>query len=128
MYQFIIGAICGYVAHNPEQVYQQFLKLVQILSIKNSVQILENNHYCVDYDYMNQHYQILLPCKKGPKKILKVTSGELDVSEKILPLLGPHENFHGLTVTPHVLGFDKLEFHHLYGDVFKYEEHDEILF
>ena len=67
--------------------------------------------------------------KRKPLKITEVIADEKDtVTDTIKPLLGPNEDFNGVSVTPKQLGYESLEFKFINGNsnVFTGDEPIEI--
>ncbi len=72
--------------------------------------------YQVKYLHNNTEYIILLPVKRGPKKIFKITDKNgTNVSSKIVPFLGPNEDFHANTLFKSTLD-DEYIFHTIAGE------------
>ena len=67
----------------------------------NTVVKLDKNTYEISYVINGKLYKILIKSKKGPRKVLLVSDEtQTDISDLVVPYLGPEENFHGLEITP----------------------------
>lgn len=95
---------------------------------------LQANLYSVPFFYNHQQYQLLYRIRRKPSQFTRVLGmrqeyeGHEDVSEEIRELMGPNEDFNGVHVTPHQLGFKDLIF--FYGDDIcgEFQEFDIITF
>lgn len=65
---------------------------------------LEGNYYC-----------LVTPRKRGPDRIDRITSSEIDVTEDVRKYMGPYHNFHGIPTTPNLIGFTNLTFYDIEG-------------
>jgi len=75
---------------------------ISIIQYLNSTIIkLDGNKYLVTYIIKGQTYKMVITPLRGPKKVLMVSDeNSEDVSNMIIPYLGPEENFHGEIYTP----------------------------
>lgn len=73
----------------------------------------------VKYYSGNQWYQGLVyhHKKMSNKVIMKVTENDTDITHKLAPYLGPHENFYGHEITPKMLGYEHLTFHTMTANI-----------
>jgi hypothetical protein len=83
---------------------------------KNTKIIGKKNYYDITYFFRDSSYTLRFPFKKGPRPFynLKITTEKdnmsIDVTEKILPFLGPDFNWHHQIYFPLLLGFSSLSF------------------
>lgn len=76
----------------------------------------KGNRYSLTYKYGSNSYKICWKGKRGPQKITQITNEiNEDVTQIVKAFMGPSENFHGLHLTPHDLGFESLTFYDMYG-------------
>ena len=66
----------------------------------------KNNVYEVSFYYNCSLYKIPLVIKRGPKMIPSIQDKNgHDITEKIMPYLGPNLDFYGMNITPELLGY-----------------------
>jgi len=86
-----------------------YLSLVQYMN--NSVKKLDKNVYEVSYQIKGKSYKMIVTPDKGPAKILQISNdSEIDVTNRVLPYLGPNYNWHGTKLTPKFFGYTSLTF------------------
>ena len=108
--------------------YMIFQALYMSLSqyLNNTIKPLGENRYLVSYIIKGNTYKMIVKLKKGPRSILLVSDEKQnDVSDLILPYLGPDDNFHGYHYTPGFFGKDELVFELSNGTekIFRSDEH-----
>jgi len=61
----------------------------------------DKQHAILSYVLNGRLYRLVLPIRRGPSPVLLITdeNGD-DVTDQILPFLGPNEDWHGQTFTP----------------------------
>lgn len=71
--------------------------------------VINQNYYIVHYPYGVSWYKIIVPRNRRPIVIDSITdeSGK-DIKSEVIPFMGPGHNFHGLMVTPRMMGFDRI--------------------
>lgn len=64
----------------------------------------------VPYHFHGQQYGLMLPMHSKPPRLLQATANveHVDITDDIMFVAGPNENFHGATVTPANLGYDSV--------------------
>lgn len=65
-------------------------------------------HMHIQYNLGENNHKIMLPINYGPSPFFKFFHRDKDVSHDIKPYVGPHGNFHGVSYTPSMFGYDKL--------------------
>ena len=86
-------------------------------------------YYIIHYPYGITWYKIIVPRRRGPCLIDTVTDGDgNDVKKEVFAFMGPSHNFHGVSVTPKMLGYNTLNFTYLNGEVKAFAETDTISF
>jgi len=91
----------------------------QIIAYQLGRRLVEIHHkyYIINYPYGVTWYKIIVPRRRGPCRIDEITDGDgNDVKKEVTAYLGPSHNFHGVTVTPTMLGYDSLTFTYLTGE------------
>jgi|UniRef100_A0A6C0J1T9 hypothetical protein len=77
----------------------KYLKFTQYLN--NSSKKIDKKTYLVTYYIEGKQYKMLVKPKKGPNPILKILDeNEIDITQEILPYMGPNLNWHNYPVTP----------------------------
>jgi hypothetical protein len=90
---------------------------------------IEKNIYDVHYIYHGQLYKIKCINPMGPKKVqvLMITNDDLeDVSNEIIPYLGPKQNFHNMTFRPKDFKQKELCFYLSDGNIVTFKDDSEI--
>lgn len=97
---------------------------------KNSIKIIPKTKYSsiIEYTMNDKTYKLITKLKRGPSNILFVKSDTTDITDEILPYLGPNEDLHNIRYTPNIFGYDRMEFYTVDGDILKFENNDEIKF
>lgn len=69
--------------------------------LNQSVIRVDKNTYEVSYTINGILYTFRVTPKRGPKKLIQaLDENDDDITDEIQRYLGPHENFHGDTITP----------------------------
>jgi hypothetical protein len=90
-------------------VQAMYLSLVQYMN--NSVKKVDKNVYEVSYQIKGKTYKIIVIPDKGPNKILQISNdSQIDVTNHVLPYLGPNYNWHGTKLAPKFFGYKSLTF------------------
>lgn len=77
---------------------------------------MHHKYYIVNYPFGVNWYKIIIPRKRGPCLIDEIIDGEgKDIKANIFEYMGPCHNFHGLSVTPSMLGQTQITFKYLDG-------------
>lgn len=90
---------------------------------------LINNHYKINYKINNKEFYFLVNKTNTFENIIYVTdSNDNDVTDVIVPMLGPHETafYEGGKLTPKLLGYKTLNFELIDKEI-SFEENDEII-
>ncbi len=110
--------ILSYTGINPFKYY-----LIQIPLVEKN-----RNNYIISYNYNNNDYKILLKKKRLRKRIKGIEDENgIDVIDNVKPYMGPFLDFHGLEICPIDLGYNKLTFYMLNGDIQIYNSNDILL-
>lgn len=102
-----------------------YLSFVQWLN--NSVKHIDKNTYTVNYILKGRKYTMLVKPSSGPPPILLVfdENGD-DVTDKVVPYIGPQNDFHGQTLTPDFFGVKQLNFETSMGDTLLFEQGEKL--
>ena len=89
--------------------FNYYILLTQYLN-KNVKQI-NSKTYELSYVINNKLYKNIITIKRGPQPILQIINDEnIDVTEQVLPYLGPCYDWHKNDITPKILGYKNLTF------------------
>jgi hypothetical protein len=92
---------------------------------KNFIEI-DKKFYTIWYFYNFKWYAIKIPKHRGPItkwEIFDIT--EKNITNEIIPYMGPNNDFYGMKITPNNLNYSNLIFKH--GDTIKiFKENDNI--
>lgn len=104
-----------------------YISLLQFCN--NSVICIDKNLYQVTYTINGKLYKMLVKQTKGPNPFVKITNEmDMDITNDILPYIGPQYNFHGSNLTPRSLHCKSLTFTLNNGNIYTYQEKDIISF
>lgn len=101
----------------------------QIMTNQIAKRLVEIHHryYIIHYPYGVTWYKMIIPRKRGPCRITQVTHNTTDVTGDVLQCMGPGHSFHGVKVTPKMLGYTgPLSFHFLDTTVTTFGETEPI--
>jgi hypothetical protein len=86
-----------------------YLNILQ--KINNKVLKIDKKTYELTYHLEDKTYKMLFKVKRGPVPISKIfDENQLDVTEEILPYLGPNYDWHNFKITPSFFGKKSLTF------------------
>jgi len=98
--------------------YMAFLQL-----INKSVRKIDNKTYEVSYVIEGRLYKMIVSPKRGPPPIRHVfDENDNFITDKIIPYIGPHHDWHGVTLTPKFFQCKSLTFHTNKGTEHSYED------
>lgn len=106
-----------------------YLMLYQ--KIYHNIVPIDQNKYDVHYIYHGQLYKIRIMHKKGPQKtqVLMIANDQLeDISEDIIPFMGPKQNFHNLDYQPCHFQQKELTFYLSDGRILTFGDEKDIKF
>jgi hypothetical protein len=105
-----------------EAVYISFLQYMN-----NSVKKTKKNEFEVTYIIKGRVYKILIVPDRGPAPVLQISDENMeDMTDYILPYLGPNYNWHNIKFTPRFFNSETLTFEFSNG-LEKTFEIDEVL-
>ena len=88
---------------------------------------MHHRHYIIHYPYGVTWYKVIIPRRRGPCLIDTVTDADgNDVKDDVFAFMGPSHNFHGVQVTPKLLGYKSLTFTDLTGESKVFAENEAI--
>ena len=94
----------------------QFIYICIYQYLNKTVKLIEKDTYEVKYIISGQEYKMIVKPRRGPKPILQIIGdGTDDITDKILPYVGPNYNWHGTNIKPKFFGFDTLTFEYSDG-------------
>ena len=111
------------------QIISKMLWLMFLQWLNNSVEKVDRKTSVLTYVYAGKRYKLFIKPKRGPCPILQIIDeNSEDVTEHVLPYMGPKYNWHGEKLSPKTLGYKTLTFECSNGKslIFKNEEICEI--
>jgi len=110
--------------------YLHFKMKQKCLEYMDCGTITHNDGYSqVVYYEADKKFIVRIPkaTRRGPSMISKIfDENGTDVTSEVITFMGPSHNFHGITTTPHLLGYEKLSFQMLRG-LKVFEKNDVIM-
>jgi len=95
--------------------------------LDNSLTKIDKNKYELKYVINGKLYKKIIKPNRGPIPVISVANEiGYDVTEEILPYMGPNNDFHNEKFTPKFFGYDKLVFEMLNGNIFSFNSTDNI--
>jgi len=85
--------------------------------LNSTVKIINNDIYEVTYVILDQEYKMIVKPRRGPKPILQIIADDKDdVTDQIIPYVGPNYNWHGTSIKPRFFKYEKLTFEYSDGN------------
>jgi hypothetical protein len=82
-----------------------------VKKIDTRIEILDKNKYIYNYMINGKHYKMVLDKRKGPELVyIILDENNNDLTNTILPYLGPKNDWHGSKFTPKFFGANILYF------------------
>jgi hypothetical protein len=79
--------------------------------VNNTVRMIDHKTYEITYVIGGKMYKMLVTPPRGPSPILQVSNDKSeDVTDLILPYLGPNFDWHGKNFSPNFFGYISLTF------------------
>ena len=102
-----------------------YISFIQYMN--SSVKHIDNKTSELTYVINGRIYKMIIIRKRGPSPILQISNNfENDVTEQILPYMGPQYDWHGNTFTPEFFGYSSLTFELGNGTEYTYETNDSL--
>lgn len=96
--------------------------------LDNSLIKIDKNKYELKYVINGKLYKKIIKPNRGPIPVISVTNeNNCDVTEQILPYMGPNNDFHNEKFTPKFFGHNTLVFEMLNGNVLTFNSMENIL-
>lgn len=93
----------------------------------NSIEHVDHKTAIISYVLNGKLYRTVVKAKRGPASVLLVTDSEQnDVSDQVLPFMGPGQNWHGQEFTPSFWKKNSLTFELASGENKTFTEHEKI--
>lgn len=84
-----------------------YLKFLQHMYM--TVIHLHKNTYEIQYILHDKIYKIRMKVKRGPSKIIQILDHlDNDITDDVRSYLGPNEDFHGQSVCPQDMGYERV--------------------
>jgi hypothetical protein len=71
----------------------------------DNVKLINRNTLEVSYKFRDAEYRIRSRVRRGPKAPITILANGKDVTEELLPYIGPGDDFHGITYSPQDFGY-----------------------
>jgi hypothetical protein len=95
--------------------------------LNRSVIQIDKNSYEITYVISGHMYKIYVKPVRGPKPVILITDdNDEDITDIVVPYLGPHSNCHGNTHTPLFFKREKLIFELSNGNSLEFNINDTI--
>jgi hypothetical protein len=95
--------------------------------MNNSTVKLDRKTYQVSYVINGKLYVMVVVPKRGPTPVLQISDDDQnDVTEQVLPYMGPQYDWHGTRLTPQFFGHKTLTFELSDGTEHTYEGDDHV--
>jgi hypothetical protein len=105
--------------------HAMYISFLQYMN--NTVRRIDNKTYEVTYVIDGKMYKMIVKPKRGPTPVLQVSNEEqLDVTNTIIPYMGPEYNWHRVKLSPQFFGYKSLTFELMDGSEQTYEEKSEL--
>jgi len=102
-----------------------YITLLQYMN--TAIRKVDRKTYEVSYVIDGRMYKMLVVPKRGPAPVLQISDDESnDVTEQILPYMGPQYDWHGHKFTPQFFGHESLTFELMDGSEHTYGEDSHI--
>jgi hypothetical protein len=102
-----------------------YISFIQYMN--SSLRHIDNKTSELTYVINGRIYKMIIIRKRGPSPILQISNNfENDVTEQILPYMGPQYDWHGNTFTPEFFGYSSLTFELGNGTEYTYETNDSL--
>lgn len=93
----------------------------------NSIEHIDHKTAIVSYVLNGKLYRMVVRPRRGPTNVLLVTDEDhSDLSDLILPFMGPNQDWHNRQFTPDFWGKKSLSFELSTGDQKTFYQHDKI--
>jgi hypothetical protein len=103
-----------------------YLKLLQTIYI--TVVHLNKNTYEIQYALHDKIYKIRTHARRGPSKIVRILDHvDNDITEDVRTYMGPNEDFHGQSVCPQDIGYERVCICLRNGDQIGFASHEPIV-
>lgn len=94
--------------------------------MNGNVKFISRNKIEITYVVNGKTYKLIQTVQRGPNPILKIRDGEKDVTDKVIPYIGPQGDFHGSELTPNHLDCKELVFEYDFGEMKTFDENTVI--
>ena len=95
--------------------------------MNTSVRKLDKKTYEISYVIDRKLYKMIVTPKRGPAPIIQVSDeNSTDITDYILPYMGPEYDWHGKLFTPKFFQRKSLTFELMNGEEFTYEESNHV--
>ncbi len=93
----------------------------------DNVKLINRNTLEVSYKFRDAEYRIRSRVRRGPKASITILANGKDVTEELLPYIGPGDDFHGITYSPQDFGYSTVTVQAEGRDDLVFDEFDTIV-
>ncbi len=72
------------------------------------VRLISRNQVEIAYTFRDTEYRLRSRVKRGASIPIRIFANDHDVTNELLPYVGPGEDFHGITYTPEDFGYESV--------------------
>ena len=120
-YNFIV-LLCNFCL-----TFLSFYKLSLIQKFNSSLVKIDKNLYIVSYIIEGKIYKMVVKANRNPSQILQISDdSNEDITDKILPYLGPKMDFHNTSLSPSFFLCKSLTFQLCTGEEFIFHDTENI--
>jgi hypothetical protein len=101
-------------------------KVRQWFHFKENVKLIQRNKIEISYKFRDAEYRIRSRVRRGPVVPIRVEADGKDVTEELLPYIGPGDDFHGITYSPQDFGYSTITVRREGNDDLVFDEFDTI--
>lgn len=104
-----------------------FIYIKNRLFPKKRLEHFNKKYLKVPYEHCSKNYYYLFKSKNNSQFIKNIKDqNDNDVTDAILPYLGPHLDCHGACIYPKDFGYSSIKIETMYDQIFLFEEDQEI--
>lgn len=107
--------------------FENLIKTYLIQYVCTNSKMIKKGLYEIEYTIHLKTYKIRIPYKRGPSKYRAFLNHEQNITSKIMPYVGPNDDFHNIPYTPNDFGYDHLTIEYSNGTIKQIEENSSIL-
>lgn len=83
-------------------------KVRKWMKVEDNVKLIDRNRLEISYKFRDAEYRIRSRVRRGPAPVIRLMANDTDVTEDVLPYIGPGDDFHGISYTPADFGYESM--------------------